>query len=95
VHAKTVNAKVTGSGNIELLGKTEDIDILVTGSGGVQSFKLTAENANAKITGSGDIGLYASNRLDAKVTGSGDILYKGNPEIQNTKVTGSGDIVAK
>lgn len=90
--ATTVDAKVTGSGDLKLIGKATDLEIKVTGSGDFVSKNLKTVNVQAYVSGSGDASVYASKSIKARVNGSGDIVYYGNPETTNTKVMGSGDI---
>jgi len=90
--ATTVDAKVTGSGDIKLTGKANDLEVKVTGSGDFVSKNLKAQNVQVYVSGSGDAVVYASKSIKARVNGSGDIVYYGNPETTNSKVMGSGDI---
>ncbi len=90
--ATTVDAKITGSGDLKLTGKATDLEIKVTGSGDFVGKDLKAQNVQAYVSGSGDASVNASKSIKARVNGSGDVDYYGNPEVTSTKVLGSGDI---
>ena len=83
---------MSGSGNITLDGKTNNLNNTISGSGGINTYNLETKNANVTISGSGDIKVFCSESLKARVSGSGDIFYKGEPKIKDIKVSGSGKI---
>ncbi len=92
VNSKSLEAKVTGSGDLELSGSTDELEVRISGSGDFKGFDLEAQNTDASVSGSGDAKVVAKQSLRARVNGSGDIVYRGNPERQDTKTSGSGDI---
>jgi hypothetical protein len=92
VKTSNVKAKIAGSGDITLKGKTDYLEADVTGSGDFHGFDLESNNTTVSVTGSGDAKVISNSFLKARVTGSGDIVYKGNPEKEDTKVAGSGSI---
>lgn len=92
VKAENLNSNISGSGDITIVGSTNNLDTSVTGSGDFHGFDLEANNTEVSITGSGDAKVVCKKMLKAKVTGSGDIVYRGNPEKEETKVVGSGSI---
>ena len=92
IKTSKVKAKITGSGDITLKGSTENLEADVTGSGDFHGFDLESNNTAVSVTGSGDAKVVSNVYLKAKVTGSGDIVYRGNPEKEDTNVAGSGSI---
>jgi len=86
-----VEAKITGSGNIELKGTAESVKATIAGSGDIYLSSLATGNAECMILGSGDIEIKAIEILKASVNGSGDIRYLGNP-LTELQVNGSGRI---
>ncbi|MCC6286524.1 MAG: DUF2807 domain-containing protein [Chitinophagaceae bacterium] len=88
-----VEAKVTGSGDIDISGNTKDATYNTMGSGNIKAGDLKAENTEAKTMGSGDITAFASVKLNATITGSGNILYKGGGAV-TSNVHGSGSVTA-
>jgi hypothetical protein len=87
-----MDAGVTGSGNVTLLGAVDELHVKITGSGNVQAGDLAAKRVRVGVTGSGNATVVANEELDASITGSGDVRYSGNPPQVRKKVTGSGDI---
>jgi hypothetical protein len=83
----------TGSGSVQVAGRTGDASLASTGSGGVRARELAAETAVARSTGSGGIELYASELVDAELLGSGDIHVWGEPADRRTETLGSGRVV--
>lgn len=92
LETENLESSISGSGDITITGKTDNLKTSVTGSGDFHGYDLDANNTEAYVTGSGDIKVVSNDMLKAKVTGSGDIVYKGNPEKEDTKVVGSGSI---
>ncbi len=83
---------MSGSGDMNLSGKTIDFEATISGSGDIKAYDLIADNVEATVSGSADIKVTANKMLKARVSGSGDISYRGNPEKVDTKTSGSGDI---
>lgn len=86
-----IEAKIAGSGNIELKGTAESVKATIAGSGDIYLSNLAVGNVDCVILGSGDIEIKAIETLNASVNGSGDIRYTGNP-LTELKVNGSGRI---
>jgi hypothetical protein len=86
-----VDAKLTGSGRIELEGDAETADFRLDGSGKIDAIDLETSDVKATITGSGKIYVFANDFLDVLITGSGDLYYRGNPQISQ-RITGSGTV---
>ncbi|MBD3867563.1 MAG: DUF2807 domain-containing protein [Acidobacteria bacterium] len=86
-------AMVKGSGDIEVTGSVERVEVDVLGSGDIKLFGLDAVHGEATVKGSGDIDIQASGTLELSVLGSGDIRHRGSAEVHK-EVHGSGDISA-
>ena len=101
VTVKEINKLIlAGSGDIVSKSpiKTENLDLVITGSGTISIDDLNTKRVDAMISGSGDIrvgGKTKANELDATVTGSGDIIAS-NMEFEEADltITGSGTIKA-
>ncbi|PVD53244.1 DUF2807 domain-containing protein [Terrimonas sp.] len=89
--APAIEAKVTGSGDIDIAGNTKDATYNTMGSGNIKASDLKAENTEAKTMGSGNIRAFASVKLKATIMGSGDISYKGGGAV-TSNVHGSGAV---
>ena len=56
---QAIKATISGSGDIDISGKADELDASVTGSGDIDAKSLNANNVTAHVTGSGDITAYA------------------------------------
>ena len=92
IEAIKVSAKISGSGDILVSGKTNLARISIFGSGDINFSELESDIVKAEIAGSGDCKVWAKDELDIRISGSGDFQYKGEPKVFKTKTTGSGSI---
>lgn len=92
ISAREFKVSVTGSGNMNLNVKTQNLKGSVTGSGDIQ-LNGTAENFECSVTGSGDFLAYdlKAESVEASVTGSGDVEVSVKDEL-HARVSGSGDV---
>lgn len=91
VVATKLTSAVTGSGNLELSGKTNSFDVEINGSGKAKTFNLSTLTSKAKVSGSGEAEINSVETLKATVSGSGNIYYKGQPKVDES-ISGSGTI---
>ena len=91
VNAPKIIADLSGACNVELKGETKDFRVEGSGSTGIKTMGLIAENVDVDISGSGDADVYASARLDVHVSGAGSVQYKGNPQV-NQSISGAGSV---
>lgn len=93
VKAEKITAMLSGSGHLQLAGKSvvSDFKMSVSGSGGVKAFGLEAKNVSATTLGSGSCEVHVTGKLVCKVAGSGNVIYTGNPQIES-KILGSGSV---
>jgi hypothetical protein len=90
--APSVKARVGGSGNMILAGRTKNFDGSSSGSGDLKCHNLLAENVTVVMSGSGNAHVFSSVSLKAKTRGSGDIYYSGKPAAKQQDKSGSGEI---
>ncbi len=95
VDAPTIITNNSGSGTIDLQGRTKVYDCSISGSGDINCKKLLSENTMVNIRGSGTAHVYASVKLIAKISGSGDIYFSGNPTHPEIHKAGSGSVQAE
>ncbi len=86
-----LKTEISGSGNIELAGTANSLNINVSGSGSFDSTKVAAKDAVVDVAGSGSVNVDASGTLKVDITGSGSVQYKGDPKIMQS-VVGSGSV---
>lgn len=91
---ESVEAIISGSGNIELQGAGTSVDAVVSGSGNITCKDFVAQNTDCTISGSGDVKVHAEERLDVTISGSGNVTYYGKPAV-NTRISGSGRVMHK
>jgi hypothetical protein len=92
---ESIKAKITGSGDANLIGAGKKSYFSITGSGGINASDYFLLEAECHVTGSGNIKTNVNKKLNANITGSGNISYAGNPPIVESSVTGSGKINKK
>jgi len=91
VNTPKIVADLSGACNVELKGETKDFSVEGSGSTGIKTMGLMAENVNVDISGSGDADVYAGAKLDVHVSGAGSVQYKGSPQV-NQSISGSGSV---
>jgi hypothetical protein len=94
IRADNFKIHLVGSGDIIANGKTNTLNVSVSGSGDVEIKKLISKNATVDLTGSADIEVTAQENLKVSISGSGDVTYYGNPQKINKNISGSGDITS-
>lgn len=82
---------ISGSGNIEMAGKTNTGRFELSGSGEISGKNMEFTELDADISGSGTMSANVVQVLKADVSGSGEIKYTGNPNVQSN-VSGSGSV---
>jgi hypothetical protein len=92
VDSPRLSVALPGSGNIEVSGTAERLDVAIGGEGTAALRGLIARDARATLAGVGTITLTATRALTARISGSGTILYGGNPEHVDRAVVGDGVI---
>lgn len=92
IKGDVVKTELTGSGNIALRGYATSMDVLVSGSGTLNGFNCTLENAKVKVSGPGICELNVSNTIEALVAGNGQVKHKGNTRNAQKKIYGNGSV---
>ena len=82
---------INGSADVRLSGKSDELKIVVNGSGDVHAFELSARQTDISIAGSGDVRVSSSETLEVSIAGSGDVKYLGKPTVHKS-IAGSGDV---
>lgn len=89
-----LEAGVSGSGNMAVMGKCKTFDSNVSGSGRIMADGMTADNYKISISGSGKIQAKGSAKVvRANVSGSGKVLAaEVETERCEVRISGSGDV---
>ena len=92
--AKSISARIQGSGDITLDGgKAERLEAGIHGSGDLKARGLSARDASVAIHGSGDAAITADGgTLAFEIHGSGDVTWYGEGKVERTSIHGSGDV---
>ena len=91
VHAAAFDVVSTGSADITLQGRTQQLGVALNGSGDANLVRLVARDAHVAVGGSGAVDIRATRRLDARIDGSGGVRYRGHPRLTR-HIDGSGDL---
>lgn len=95
--SKLESVKLSGSGNfnIEKPLSSEEMELVISGSGDIFLHQLSADEVDVKISGSGNIHLEkgSGDELDVKISGSGKLLAE-NFEVSecSAAISGSGSV---
>ena len=92
IKANEVKTKITGAGNVALVGTSQILDVSLSGAGDLKASNMEAETVKVKVSGAGDAKVNVKQNLDADVSGAGSIIYKGNPIDRNINITGAGSV---
>ncbi|MBX2892451.1 MAG: DUF2807 domain-containing protein [Saprospiraceae bacterium] len=84
-------ASISGSGGIQLGGKSNVLKASIAGSGDIKAKQLTANELKVDIAGSGSVTCDVAQTLKANIAGSGDVFYSGQPTV-DANVSGSGSV---
>jgi hypothetical protein len=87
-----IKTKISGSGEVNISGITNETDFNISGSGDINSSGLAQDTCFADISGSGSMFVNVAKFLDVHITGSGTVHYTGSPVV-NTDITGSGMVI--
>jgi len=92
IDLQVLNLKITGSGDINISGKTKKLVAELTGTGDMNLENLKINTAECNIEGTGSIFLQVSDTLKGSIKGTGNIQYKGNPVVM-VSTTGTGKLI--
>lgn len=89
----SVSLSLSGSGDIAISGKCENLTAQLSGSGDINTQGLVATNGVVNLVGSGDLICNVTGSLSANLVGSGNIKVFGSPSKKHLNKVGSGRIV--
>jgi hypothetical protein len=94
VNSKQLGVVVGGTGDISISGKTDGLQLNITGTGNFKGESLKATQATVTHHGFGKAVVYVDKQLNVTVTGIGTVEYLGAPQVQKT-ILGIGKVVPK
>ena len=93
-YTNAMDVRISGSGNLDLVGTGENNKFTVSGSGLIRSYNFMQETCEARISGSGDMQVEVNQNLNVNISGSGSVYYMGEPSL-NVTITGSGKVIKR
>lgn len=84
-------SRISGSGDITLIGEANDLNATISGSGDLQAIDFPVKTATVTVSGSGNARVNVSDMLNVTISGSGDVQYSGNPQVSKS-ISGSGSV---
>lgn len=82
LHAEQLSFGISGSGEGQLRGQVQDLNLQVTGKGKLLAEQLRADQATVAISGIGQANLWVTEELRVSVSGIGTVEYWGAPEVK-------------
>ena len=83
---------MSGAGFISAGGRTDRLDLVVTGSCSARLDDLQARQVKVKVTGAGSAEVNAAEQLNVAITGAGAVVYAGNPQVTQS-IVGAGSVM--
>lgn len=90
-NVKSFSGVISGSGALNIKGKTSNSNLSLSGSGSFQGKNFSVDQLSVQVSGSADVYVHVNEKIEAVISGSGSIQYSGNPAIKKT-IIGSGSI---
>ncbi len=84
--------EVSGSAEVRASGRTEALDLDISGSGEASLEDLATGTASVDISGSGDARIAPTGETSIRISGSGDVALTDRPSKLTTDISGSGDV---
>jgi hypothetical protein len=88
---KQLTVTVSGTGNVTLAGKAEELTVTLSGAGTFKGEGFAVKRAAVRSSGVGHAVVNASEELTASVSGVGNIEYLGDPKVKSS-VSGVGKV---
>lgn len=83
---------INGSGEVDATGRTETVDLDISGSGEADLSDLETRDADVDISGSGEALVGPTGAARISIAGSGDVDLTRRPASLTQSISGSGDI---
>lgn len=93
VDAPVIEASVSSGSEMDLKGRTRDLDLEASSGASANAYELNSENTVASVSSGASLDVFASVKLDASASSGGTINYKGAATV--VKKQSSGGSVSK
>ncbi|MDH3425779.1 MAG: DUF2807 domain-containing protein [Acidimicrobiia bacterium] len=91
VDTPSFDVLIAGSGDVQVTGTTESLDVEIDGAGEFAGEGLVAARGSVSIAGSGSVVVNVTEDLDVSIAGTGDVKYIGDPTVKSS-IAGSGNV---
>jgi hypothetical protein len=93
LRADKLDFVISGSGEGQLAGHVDQLQLSVSGRGKVTAPQLQVGNASVSISGVGNADLWVADSLRVDISGAGHVTYAGQPKIRQS-ISGMGSVEA-
>ncbi len=83
LQSNTVKVRLKGTSWINLSGKTELLDVDISGASSVKAYHMSASEVNIDAAGASSAKVSVKDKLYVESAGMSSIRYKGSPEVYN------------
>lgn len=83
---------IAGSAKVQASGRTDALDLDISGSGDADLEDLATGTAKVDLSGSGDARIAPTGETAVSISGSGDVALTDRPSKLTTDIAGSGDV---
>ncbi len=94
IQADKITTNISSSGDIDIQGVANSLDLHVSSSGNFNAANLELQTASVNLSSSGDVTLWVVKNLDVNISSSGDVTYYGSPTVSQ-HISSSGEVIAK
>lgn len=88
----TLFVAIDGSGEVDATGRTDAVELDISGSGEADFSGLETRDADVEISGSGEAAVGPSRNARIAISGSGDVDLTRRPASLTQNISGSGDV---
>ncbi|ESQ76121.1 GIN domain-containing protein [Asticcacaulis sp. AC402] len=87
-----LDLRVSGAGEVEAFGRTDALELDISGNGDANLEALKAVDADISISGAGDADISATGKVAVDVSGMGDVTLKTKAASVSTDISGAGEV---
>jgi hypothetical protein len=91
VFAEKLEVLVPGAGKVEIHGRVQEQEVLLSGVGSYEGQNLESEIAKVALRGLGGARLWVTEFLNVEISGAGGVSYYGSPTVTQ-QITGLGSL---
>ncbi|MBW8880152.1 MAG: DUF2807 domain-containing protein [Asticcacaulis sp.] len=89
---KALELSISGAGHAQVTGRTDALDLDISGMGDADLGALKTTDADISISGAGNADVAATGKVSVDVSGTGDVHLKTKPASLSTDISGAGSV---